>query len=253
MTNINTWIPLDFGTNLNTLLTDLTRDVVQLKKQAAARYRTGDDWSVVDAAIIGECYEVLLLQRPRGYYATTRFGRTDTHLHSALPDLYAALRYELLTLPALLDALNNADTEEQLRYRLSKGVRTRHSKDRGFRWDTYDKHSGSVLTKLIREDISDYLAVLVTINNADVVVGKLAATTETISVIAPDGAVIEKLPFDYCPFLSVEVLQQQDHELTGDYITELNTAIEKMYEVDEQDRVAEEREEARIRGENTDV
>lgn len=239
-----------FDTEQDTLLSALTTDVVKLKKQAAERYSFGAEWFAVDVSVATDYYNVLIGRRDRIGLNQIRFGTTSTHLHSALPELYKALREELLTVAALLDALNNADTEEQIRYRLSKGVRTPRSKERGFRWDIEDDHYGSVETTLIRDDINDF-AWMAIMQAPDVVVDKLTATTEKISAFAPNGEKVATLPFDFLPFLGMEILRQENGELTGDYIAELNAAIARAYELDKKDRLFEEHEEARMRGENT--
>lgn len=198
--------------SLDNLLTRLTTDVVRLREQASTRFSPKDEWFAIDATVLTGYYEVLLLRkRESTLYGTTRFGATDTDLHTALPDLYVALREELLTVPALLDALNHADTEAQVREQLSKGVRTGKAKEKGFRWDTSQRFSENFEHRLIKEDVETVARELFGhVSASDTV--QLHADYEALHISTEDNTVIA-IPFDTYPFLARAVIEADSQEV----------------------------------------
>lgn len=199
--------------NLSGLLTSLTNDVVKLKEQAAARFKKGAEWFAVDIKVVSDYYEVLVSQRRKnGLYATTRFGETSTHLHAALPELYAALQDDLLTVSALLDALNHADTVDAIRDELSKGTRTHKAKSRGFRWDISPRFSEHFEAYELHKDVSEFGSTHFEYFGVPDTV-QLSADYETLRVSAKSTAPLV-IPFDHYPFLARAVVQAtNDYEL----------------------------------------
>lgn len=230
---------------LDTLLSDLTREASELLAVIANKM-PGDEWLVIDIHTIGDDYQAWSRDERNGQFTT--FDIDD-----AYPVLRFALKEDLLQRSALISSLHpnhqSHETTDVIRLCLSEGVRTPRSQSKGFRWDLDDDYMYETRHRLIREDVNALAYELVE-RLTDYEVKWLKATTEEIKVVVK-RQVVATIPFDHYPFLGVEILKQDNQKLTGYLLDDLNDAITSMYESSRTDRLFEEHEEARMRGDTT--